>query len=119
MRGARSAHKQRQNNAISSEFSPIIPTLFAFRFTHRSCGIDLRDDDATTGNRDAYQCVVCGETYGTIEVRGSEEQVRILPAVTLTPQRFFFVAGPDPAHCLLEHAGEERQRREGAMQKAL
>ena len=31
------------------------------------CGMDLRDGDAMAGDRDAYKCVVCGETYGTVE----------------------------------------------------
>ncbi|GMI37927.1 hypothetical protein TrCOL_g8819 [Triparma columacea] len=32
-----------------------------------SCGMDLREDDSRTGGRDDYRCMVCGETYSTVD----------------------------------------------------
>ncbi|KAL7530704.1 hypothetical protein ACHAXR_003634, partial [Thalassiosira sp. AJA248-18] len=37
-----------------------------YGFVRDSHGLDLRENDSYTGSADGLQCVVCGETYGTV-----------------------------------------------------
>ena len=41
-----------------------MPLAFASPPSH---GLELREADSTTGNRDGLQCLSCGETYATSE----------------------------------------------------
>jgi len=36
-------------------------------FLMNTCEMDLREDDSRTGGRDSYKCMICGETYSTID----------------------------------------------------